>query len=38
LATCVALIVACGRGERYGSDLPKQYLPLAGKPRLRHCL
>jgi 2-C-methyl-D-erythritol 4-phosphate cytidylyltransferase/2-C-methyl-D-erythritol 2,4-cyclodiphosphate synthase len=38
LATCVALIVACGRGERYGSDLPKQYLPLAGKPLLRHCL
>jgi 2-C-methyl-D-erythritol 4-phosphate cytidylyltransferase/2-C-methyl-D-erythritol 2,4-cyclodiphosphate synthase len=38
LATCVALIVACGRGQRYGSDLPKQYLPLAGKPLLRHCL
>ncbi|HZA65345.1 MAG TPA: 2-C-methyl-D-erythritol 4-phosphate cytidylyltransferase, partial [Geminicoccaceae bacterium] len=38
MATCVALIVACGRGQRYGSDLPKQYLPLAGKPVLRHCL
>jgi 2-C-methyl-D-erythritol 4-phosphate cytidylyltransferase/2-C-methyl-D-erythritol 2,4-cyclodiphosphate synthase len=30
--------VACGRGERYGGDRPKQYLRLAGKPLLRHCL
>ena len=35
---CVALVVACGRGERFGGDRPKQYLPLAGKPLLRHCL
>ena len=36
--TCVALVVASGRGERFGGDRPKQYLPLAGKPLLRHCL
>jgi 2-C-methyl-D-erythritol 4-phosphate cytidylyltransferase/2-C-methyl-D-erythritol 2,4-cyclodiphosphate synthase len=30
--------VACGRGERFGGDRPKQYLPLAGMPLLRHCL
>ena len=35
---CVALVVASGRGERFGGDRPKQYLPLAGKPVLRHCL
>jgi 2-C-methyl-D-erythritol 4-phosphate cytidylyltransferase / 2-C-methyl-D-erythritol 2,4-cyclodiphosphate synthase len=35
---CVALVVASGRGERFGGDRPKQYLPLAGKPLLRHCL
>jgi 2-C-methyl-D-erythritol 4-phosphate cytidylyltransferase / 2-C-methyl-D-erythritol 2,4-cyclodiphosphate synthase len=32
-----ALIVAAGRGERFGSELPKQYLPLAGSPVLRHA-
>jgi 2-C-methyl-D-erythritol 4-phosphate cytidylyltransferase/2-C-methyl-D-erythritol 2,4-cyclodiphosphate synthase len=38
LSTCVALVVASGRGSRFGGDRPKQYLPLAGKPLLRHCL
>jgi 2-C-methyl-D-erythritol 4-phosphate cytidylyltransferase/2-C-methyl-D-erythritol 2,4-cyclodiphosphate synthase len=38
LPRCVALVVASGRGERFGGDRPKQYLPLAGKPLLRHCL
>jgi 2-C-methyl-D-erythritol 4-phosphate cytidylyltransferase / 2-C-methyl-D-erythritol 2,4-cyclodiphosphate synthase len=38
LATCVALVVASGRGARFGGDRPKQYLALAGKPLLRHCL
>ncbi len=33
----VALVVAAGRGERFGGGLPKQYLPLAGKPLLRHA-
>jgi 2-C-methyl-D-erythritol 4-phosphate cytidylyltransferase/2-C-methyl-D-erythritol 2,4-cyclodiphosphate synthase len=30
-----ALIVAAGRGERVGGPVPKQYLPLLGKPMLR---
>lgn len=34
----VALIVAAGRGHRLGGALPKQYLPLAGKPILRHTI
>ena len=33
-----ALIVAAGRGYRLGGALPKQYLPLAGSPVLRHSL
>jgi len=35
---CIALVVASGRGERFGGDRPKQYLPLGGRPLLRHCL
>ncbi len=38
MADCVALIVASGRGLRFGSERPKQYQPLAGRPVLRHCL
>jgi 2-C-methyl-D-erythritol 4-phosphate cytidylyltransferase / 2-C-methyl-D-erythritol 2,4-cyclodiphosphate synthase len=38
LPRCVALVVASGRGERFGGAWPKQYRPLAGKPLLRHCL
>ncbi len=34
---CAALIVAAGRGERFAREVPKQYLPLAGAPVLRHC-
>lgn len=34
----VALIVAAGRGTRLGGDIPKQYLPLAGKPILRRTI
>lgn len=36
--TAVALIVAAGRGQRFGAGLPKQYLPLKGVPILRHAL
>src|SRR5205823_313222 len=36
-ATC-ALIVAAGRGTRFGGDLPKQYLPLGGATVLRHAV
>lgn len=32
------LIVAGGQGIRLKSDIPKQYLPLAGKPVLRHTI
>ena len=38
MKTAAALIVAAGRGQRFGGDLPKQYLPLGGQPILRHCL
>ena len=34
----VALIVAAGRGQRFGGSLPKQYASLAGVPLLRHTL
>jgi 2-C-methyl-D-erythritol 4-phosphate cytidylyltransferase len=33
-----ALIPAAGVGARMGADCPKQYLPVAGKPILRHVL
>lgn len=33
-----ALIVAAGRGSRMGTERPKQYLDLAGKPVLRHTV
>jgi len=32
------LIVAGGKGLRMGMDLPKQFLPIAGKPVLMHTL
>src|SRR5258708_38746057 len=38
MTTCIALVVAAGRGTRLGAALPKQYLPLAGKPLLRYSL
>ncbi|MDE2165390.1 MAG: bifunctional 2-C-methyl-D-erythritol 4-phosphate cytidylyltransferase/2-C-methyl-D-erythritol 2,4-cyclodiphosphate synthase [Alphaproteobacteria bacterium] len=38
MPSCIALVVAAGRGTRLGATLPKQYLPLAGKPLLRHAL
>jgi 2-C-methyl-D-erythritol 4-phosphate cytidylyltransferase / 2-C-methyl-D-erythritol 2,4-cyclodiphosphate synthase len=34
----VALIVAAGRGQRFGVTSPKQYVELVGKPVLRHSL
>ncbi len=33
-----ALIPAAGVGSRMGADCPKQYLPIAGKPMLRHTM
>lgn len=32
------IIVAGGKGLRMGSDLPKQFLPIGGKPVLMHTL
>lgn len=34
----IAVIVAAGAGLRMGSELPKQFLPLNGKPVLQHTL
>ena len=34
----VALIVAAGRGHRFGGELPKQYVRLDGVPVLRHTV
>ena len=33
-----AIVPAGGRGQRMGSDRPKQYLPLGGRPILWHAL
>ncbi|HSV29028.1 MAG TPA: 2-C-methyl-D-erythritol 4-phosphate cytidylyltransferase, partial [Candidatus Omnitrophota bacterium] len=38
MAKVVALVVAAGRGRRFGGDIPKQYQDLAGRPVLRHTL
>ena len=38
MSQTIALVVAAGRGSRLGGDRPKQYLPLAGAPILRHTL
>ncbi len=33
----VAVLVAAGRGSRFGGETPKQYLALLGRPVLRHA-
>lgn len=33
-----AVVPAAGRGSRFGGQLPKQYLPVAGQPVLAHTL
>ena len=38
MTTCTALIVAAGRGSRFGGPLPKQYALLGDRPVLRHTL
>lgn len=40
MSKIVALITACGRGNRFngGEGIPKQYMPLAGVPLLRHTI
>ncbi len=32
-----ALLMAAGRGSRFGAEVPKQYLALLGRPVLRHA-
>lgn len=34
----VAIILAGGKGERIGLDVPKQYYEVAGKPVISYCL
>jgi 2-C-methyl-D-erythritol 4-phosphate cytidylyltransferase/2-C-methyl-D-erythritol 2,4-cyclodiphosphate synthase len=38
MTSCIALVVAAGRGTRLGAPLPKQYLPLGGVAVLRHSV
>lgn len=38
MSTCIALIVAGGSGRRFGAEVPKQYLDLAGQPVLRRTV
>ena len=33
-----AVIVAGGKGYRVGGELPKQFLPISGKPMLMHTI
>lgn len=33
-----AIIVAAGKGERVGADLPKQYMPLGGRALVAHSV
>jgi len=33
-----AIVVAAGRGSRFGGELPKQYVEVAGRPLLGHAL
>ncbi|MCR5602909.1 MAG: 2-C-methyl-D-erythritol 4-phosphate cytidylyltransferase [Lachnospiraceae bacterium] len=35
---CTAIVLSAGKGKRMGSDIPKQYLLLDGKPVLYYCL
>jgi 2-C-methyl-D-erythritol 4-phosphate cytidylyltransferase len=38
LSRCFALIPAAGAGSRMNAEVPKQYLPVAGKPMLLHSV
>jgi 2-C-methyl-D-erythritol 4-phosphate cytidylyltransferase/2-C-methyl-D-erythritol 2,4-cyclodiphosphate synthase len=38
MPSCTALIVAAGRGSRFGGTLPKQYALLEGEPVLRRTI
>ena len=32
-----AILVAAGTGRRFGGDIPKQFIPIAGKPVIRYA-
>ena len=38
MSRCAALIVAAGRGSRFGGPKPKQYLDLAGQSVIRRAV
>ncbi len=38
MGECIALVVAGGRGARFGGAVPKQYRRLGGRPLIRHSL
>jgi 2-C-methyl-D-erythritol 4-phosphate cytidylyltransferase/2-C-methyl-D-erythritol 2,4-cyclodiphosphate synthase len=38
MGSIYALVLAAGRGARFGGTLPKQYLPLGGTSVLRHAV
>ena len=38
MGECVALVVAAGRGVRFGGEIPKQFMALGGEPILRRTL
>ncbi|HET6397448.1 MAG TPA: 2-C-methyl-D-erythritol 4-phosphate cytidylyltransferase, partial [Pseudoxanthomonas sp.] len=38
MGTIWAVVPAAGRGTRFGGELPKQYLEVAGRPLLAHTL
>lgn len=38
MGACVALVVAAGRGRRFGGERPKQYLALGGRPIIRRAV
>ncbi|NBS43422.1 MAG: bifunctional 2-C-methyl-D-erythritol 4-phosphate cytidylyltransferase/2-C-methyl-D-erythritol 2,4-cyclodiphosphate synthase, partial [Acetobacteraceae bacterium] len=33
----IALLLSAGHGSRFGAARPKQFLPLLGRPVLRHA-
>src|ERR1700678_4770990 len=38
MTSCIALVVAAGRGTRLEGPVPKKYRRLGGKPLLRHAV
>ena len=38
MATTYVIIVAAGSGSRFGSEIPKQFLDLQGKPVVAHAV